>query len=231
MKILHAFADAGAEADTLAHYGDVVRVGINARPNSSSDAIKADVNALPLTDNAQFTLGVFHPPCTKWSTMPDANKNGDAPDLIPLSRKMAAKYCDDWIIENRPNAPLKDPVKLTGHMFGLPIEYERAFETSFPVEQPRRQDKLAEMSPFFYSNRSKEWWVAVKGCSDEYSKEHTAKNTIPAAYLNYLMQHWAKVDDTVNREGYVDRDKYDDYDAEISKCRAQEANATLTEWN
>lgn len=229
MRILHCFADRGVEADTLSNFGDVVRVGIDAKASDTSDAIKADAKELPFRDDVTFDLGVFHPPCTKWSSMPSADRD-NAENLIPLARDIAYCYCDHWIIENKPGAPLDDPVLLDGHMFGLPIEYERGFETSFHVDQPPKQSKLAETSPFFYSNRSREWWAAVKGCRCEYPKQHIAKNTIPAAYLNYLMQHYAKADDTVNREGYVDREKYEDYDREMDTRRAKERNESLEAW-
>jgi len=229
MKILHCFADHGAESDTLSNYGDVIRASIDAHPNDSSIAIQADARNLPFPDSVEFDLGVFHPPCTKWSMMPSADTE-NAPNLIPAARDAAARYCKDYIIENRANAPLNDPVVLTGPMFGLPIEYKRAFETSFKVEQPRKQKQIAETSPFFYSGRSKEWWAAVKGCSMEYKKQHIAKNTIPNQYINYLFQWYAKADTTPNKEGSVNREKYDNYRNEMDEHRAKEANTQLTEY-
>ena len=228
MKILHCFADKGAENPCLSRYGDVYRFSIDVTPNEYSEAVQCDARQLPIQDNVTFDLGVFHPPCTKWSTMPGANKDGKAPNLLPLSREIAHKYCTDWIIENRPNAPLKDPVVLDGHMFNLGIEYERGFETSFPVEQPRKQDTLAETSPFFYSNRSREWWASVKGTDTDFAKQHIAKNTIPAAYLDYLLRHYAQARDETDRKEMVNREKYDNYDKEMDTKRAQETNQSLT---
>lgn len=229
MDILHCFADRGAENPCLSRYGDIYRVGLDPTSNEYSHAIQADAKALPIGPSATFDLGVFHPPCTKWTDMPGADTD-NAPNLIPLSRDVAFEHCDHWIIENKPGAPLNDPVFLDGHMFNLPIEWERAFETSFHVEQPPLQQRLAETSPFFYSNRSHEWWAAVKGSDVSFPKEHLAKNTIPAPYLDYLMQYWAKADDSVNREGYVNRERYDDYNEEMDARRAEEANTQLTEY-
>jgi len=118
LKILHCFADHGTEAEALGRYGDVIRVGIEPRDTNTSTPIKADAHALPFEDET-FDLGLFHPPCTRWSDMPDANKAGDAPNLIPLAREIAAEHCDEWIIENKPQAPLEEPTILTGKMFGL----------------------------------------------------------------------------------------------------------------
>jgi len=228
MQILHCFADRGAENPCLSRYGTVTRVGIDPCSNDYSQALKADARLLPFSQETEFDLGVFHPPCTRWSDMPDSAD--DAPNLIPVARDVAQTYCKHWIIENKPKAPLRNPVVLDGHMFNLGIAWERAFETSFDVEQPRQQDRLTETSPFFYSNRSAEWWASVKGSSVEFPKEHLAKNTIPAAYLDYLLRWYAKADDSVNRDGYVDRDKYDNYDKEMDTRRAKEQNVQLCEF-
>jgi len=158
-RILHCFADHGTEAEVLSAYGDVIRVGHGARDTNQSHPIKADARQLPFGDNVRFDFGLFHPPCTPWSDMPDANKAGDAPNLIPLAREIAEKHCDYWVIENKPRAPLDDPVLLNGDHFGLPIEYERAFETNFPVEEPPRQAALVELS---FSTRVRRTFTAKK---------------------------------------------------------------------
>jgi hypothetical protein len=134
-KILHCFADRGAENPCLSRYGTVVRVGIDVEKNDYSMAIKADAVDLPFKDSTTFNLGVFHPPCTKWSDMPGSDKES-AENLIPLARDIAHKHCKHWIIENKPGAPLNDPTFLTGHMFNLPIEWERAFETRLRLNNP-----------------------------------------------------------------------------------------------
>jgi len=144
------------------------------------------------------------------------------PDLIPLSRNIATQHCDEWIIENKPRESLDAEVTLTGYMFQLGIEYERAFETSYPVEQPPRQDKLAETSPFYYSEWSKGEWASVKGTDKEIaSKAHIAKNTIPSAYLEYLLRYYYRAVDG------EERPDYSEYDKEMDKKRSQEANSAL----
>lgn len=192
--ILHCFADMGVESEPLSAYGQVVRVGINARDTNESHPVKADARSLPVRDGVRFALGVFHPPCTPWSDMPGANKDGNAPNLIPVAREIADQYCDHYIIENKPRAPLRDPVLLKGDMFGLPIEYERVFETSFHVEQPVVHMTFGnECSTYFFSDRSAEWWASVKGVSAEYPKQELAKSGIPAPYIHYLARAWLRV--------------------------------------
>lgn len=201
-SILHCFADMGVESEPLSAYGNVVRIGIDARDTNESEPVKADATALPFKDDVTFDLGVFHPPCTRWSDMPDADKNGDAPNYIPLAREIAEKHCEHYIIENKPQAPLRDPVRLKGDVFGLPIEYDRAFETSFHVEQPViHQTFGTECSTYYYADRSKAWWHSVKGVSGDYPKQQLAKSGIPAPYVHYLCRAWlrATVDDAPAR--------------------------------
>jgi hypothetical protein len=139
-------------------------------------------------------LGVFHPKCTKWSRM--TSINGDPDDhenQIPRARDLADELCHHYIIENQPKAPLDDPVVLNGKMFGLPIHYERAFETSFSVRpQVRERGFRSECSPYFSADRSKDWWASVKGYSGDYTKGHLAKNCVPAVYIHTLVRHFLK---------------------------------------
>lgn len=228
-EILHAFADCGVEAEALAVYGRVTRATIDPRPNPLTKTVQVDLSdpdEVPF-EEGQFDLAVLHPPCTAYSDMPDANKNGDAPELIPEAREIGKRYADHYVVENKPVAPLESPTVLDGRMFGLPIKYERAFETSFPVDQPPRQTTLGktETSPFFYSERSDQWWRAAKGgVRGDYPKEHVAKNSIPLPFIHHLCRAW--LDETGASEGVAD---YSDYDAEMDARRARAVNESLTE--
>jgi hypothetical protein len=220
VKILHAFADHGVESEALATYGDVTRASIDPRPNNASDAVQADATELPFAADT-FDLALFHPPCTAHSDMPSADS--EALDLIPEARAEAERVADEWIVENKPAAPLRDPVVLDGKQFGLPIEYARAFETSFRVPQPPRQQSLAtETSPFFFSERTAAWWRAVKQVRGEYPKDHLAKNCLPAPFVHYLARAW--LDATGRAQGVAD---YQEYDARMDERRAREQNEQL----
>lgn len=220
MKILHAFADHGVESEALATYGDVTRASIDPRPNDASDAVQADATDLPFAPDT-FDLALFHPPCTAYSDMPSAD--GDALDLIPEARAEADRVAEEWVIENKPAAPLRDAVVLDGKQFGLPVEYARAFETSFRVPQPPRQQTLAtETSPFFFSERTAAWWRSVKGVRGEYPKDQLAKNCLPLAYVHYLARAWLAATDRA--EGVAD---YTEYDSRMDERRAREQNEQL----
>jgi len=226
MKILHVFADVGAETPCLDKHGDVYRFSLNIEDNEYSDAVQADARQMPIQDTARFDLGVFHPPCGGVSIMSETGSGSreDWPDLIPTARDIAQQHCDEYIIENKPRDSLNAEVILSGHMFNLGIEYKRGFETSFPVEQPPLQNKLAETSPFFYTEKTAGWWASVKGSSAEFAKSHLAKNTIPAAYLEYLLRHYYEY---ANSEDLPD---YSDYNSEMDTKRAKETNTTLADY-
>jgi hypothetical protein len=230
-SVLHAFADHGVESEALSVYGDVTRATLNPRENEFSDVLKmnlSDPDRLPFHEN-QFDLAVLHPPCTKYSDMPDANKNGEAKDYIPEAREIGKRYAKDYVVENKPKAPLHDPVVFDARIFGLPIKYERAFETSFPVDCPPRNARLAqpaETSSFFYSERTEAWWRAAKGgIRGDYPKEHIAKNSIPLPFIHRLCRAW--MDATEASAGVAD---YSDYDAEMDEKRAREANSALEDF-
>jgi hypothetical protein len=228
--ILHVFADHGVEAEVLTQFGDVTRYTLNPRQHEHSAAVRGDASQptqLPFKEG-EFDLVVAHPPCTAWSDMPDANKNGDAPKLIAEAREIGQRYGAHYVVENKPTAPLHDPTVLEGRMFGLPIRYERAFETSFPVPQPPSMGSLGtETSPFYYSERSHEWWAAAKGYPvGEYPKEHMAKNCIPAPYIRHLVRAW--LTSTAAADGVAD---YSNYDAEMDEQRARAANSSLGDYS
>lgn len=250
-RILHCFADYGTESEVLCGYGDVIRVGIRTRDTNDSTPITADAHLepedgskgwhFPIREDVTFDLGVFHPVCSRWaattsiSGIPDSHEN-----MIPSARTLGEQYCDHYVIENVANAPLKDPTVLDGRMFGLPIKYERAFETTFRVPQPPRHRRFwreegpeenAETSSFFFSERSREWWASVKNYRPgPYPKQHLAKNTIPAPYIHHVCRAWLKVyeDEHGLTEGRVD---YSNYDEKMEIRRRKEQNRQLSQFD
>lgn len=167
-RILHCFADYGTESETLTNFGRVIRVGIDVRDTNESIPIRADAHVakedceqeFPFADNVTFDLGVFHPVCSRWAdTTSISGDPNEHENMIPSARKIGKEYCDHYVVENVPKAPLNDPIVLDGRMFGLPIKYERAFETTFHVPQPPRHKRFwhsdgkqenAETSSFFF---------------------------------------------------------------------------------
>lgn len=244
-RILHCFADQGVESEVLSWYGDVIRVGIETEDHNESEPIVADAHVLdnnkewdvPFREDVTFDLGVFHPVCSKWAATTSISGNPDEhTNMIPSARSIAERYCDHYIIENVPRAPLNDPIVLNGRMFGLPIKYERAFETTFKVPQPPRYQRFwgrgedgdndkAETSSFFFTERTRKWWASVKGYPPrQYSKQHLAKNSIPSPYIHHLCRAWLLVYEESKEINYSD------YDERMEKRRRETANQTLAHY-
>ena len=68
----------------------------------------------------------------------------------------------------------------------------------------------------------------MKGYPPEpYTKQHLAKNTIPAPYIHHIARSWLKVYE--EEEGISkDRVDYSDYDERMERMRRQETNHQLT---
>ena len=248
-RILHCFADYGTESEILSGFGDVIRVSIDPRDTNESQPIKADTHldkdgkdwGFPIKEDVSFDLGLFHPVCSKWAATTSISGDPDSHEnMIPSAREIAEDYCDHYIIENVPKAPLENPTELSGRMFGMPIEYKRAFETSFRVPQPPRERSLltdegssekAETSSFFFSERSKQWWASAKGYTPgPYPKQHIAKNTIPGQFIHYLLRAWIAVYE--QEQGISDgRVDYSNYDDDMELQRREEANQKLSDFN
>lgn len=198
--ILHCFADTGVESEALSAFGQVVRIGVDPTDKNDSEPIKADAHQLPLGDDVRFGLGVFHPPCARWSPLTSISGDPeDHPNLIPLAREIAEKHCEHWIIENVPRAPLNDPVILDGRMFGLPIRQRRAFETSFDVDELPIQTQFTEFRINGPDGGSfdrapaptgKHIWKAIKGYSGDYNRYEVEKAAVPRAYMDHLCCAW-----------------------------------------
>lgn len=229
-KIAHMFADSGVESEYLDEYGTVYRFTLNPRDTNNSIPIKADIRDLPVKDSFEFDLTLSHPPCGFVSPLSDTKggNSDDWPNLIPEAREAAKKHSKYYIIENKSQAKehMDDPVILNGGMFGLPFEYERAFETNFPVKQPPRQRTFGDTrgQPFFSSEHSKAWWSTAKGYTNRYNKNHIAKNAVPRAYLQHIMLNLLEHIDN------EDRPDYSNYDNEMDAKRARAANKPLVDF-
>ena len=206
-RILHLFADTGVEDEVLHTFGEVTRVGIDPEPNPFSTVIQADARDPPVTDG--WDLAIAHPKCQRWSvatpgggTDPKEHEN-----QVPAAREACEQLADHWIIENVPDAPLRDPTVFSGGMFGLPIHYPRAFETSFHVPQPRRVSRWSpDHGPLAEQGKSGNAWVGrnvgwrlAKGYGHDWPARGLKRHAVPAPYLRRLLYWWlAEVEDGVS---------------------------------
>jgi hypothetical protein len=193
--ILHLFADIGVEDEVLCGFGSVTRVGIDPEPNPFSEVIQADARTPPVKDG--FDLAVAHPPCQRWSVATGDSRDRH-PDYLDAARDVSRRLADHWIIENVPQAPLRDPVVFTGGHFGLPIHYPRAFETSFPVQKPTPTQRWRPtVGPLAEQGRTGNAWVGTndgwrlgKGYSHDWPARELKRHGIPAPYIRRLLYWW-----------------------------------------
>lgn len=144
MKMLDLFCSAGGAAmgyhrasdDCGFIFDEIVGVDINPQPHYPFEFIKADVMSLPIEWFKQFDLIHASPPCQGYI---QRNKNLDTshPKLINEVRAMLVASGVPYVIENVEGAPLRDPVRLCGTLFGLPLLRHRLFESSMRLEAPR----------------------------------------------------------------------------------------------
>jgi len=203
-EIVHLYADIGIEDEVLATYGDVVRVGIKPKPNPFSEVVKGDARQPPLSSG--FDLAVAHPPCQRWSVAtPGGGVDPEShPDYIDDARDVCQELAEHWIIENVPQAPLRDPVVLTGRHFAKPVKYARAFETSFSVAPPAGRSSFNPDDGPLGSLRSEgnawvgdtDGWRLSKGYSHDWPGRDLKRHAVPRPYLEHLLYHWlAAVED------------------------------------
>jgi len=197
-RILHLFADTGIEDEVLHTFGQVTRVGIDPEPNPYSTVIQADARDPPVS--GLFDLAVAHPPCQRWSvaTAGGGTDPSEHPDYIQDARDVCQQLAEHYIIENVRDAPLRDPVVLSGGQFGLPIHFPRAFETSFPVDHPEPAHRWSpDVGPLAEQGKSGNAWVGknvgwriAKGYSHDWPARELKRHGIPAAYIRRLLYWW-----------------------------------------
>jgi len=197
-RVLHLFADTGVEDEVLHTFGDVTRVGIDPSPNPFSTAVQGDARDPPVGE--KFDLAVAHPPCQRWSiATPGGGADPlDHPDYIDAARDACERLADHYIIENVPDAPLRSPVRLNGKMFGLPIHYERAFETTFhvPAVSGRVQNRPTAGPLGEQGITGNAWvgtndgWRLAKGYAHDWPARGLKRHAVPAPYLRYLLYWW-----------------------------------------
>ena len=92
----------------------------------------ADALVFPLDDYDAYWAS---PPCqfTSLAAQQWRKAGREYPDLIAPIRERLKATGKPYIIENVPGAPLIDPVRLNGAMFGLRVRRTRLFECSFPM--------------------------------------------------------------------------------------------------
>lgn len=206
VKILDLFCGAGGAA--MGYHrafldAEIVGVDINPQPNYPFTFIQQNAMFMA-TICHQFDLVHASPPCQGYSAM-SACRPGLAdqyPLLIEPLRELLIDAGVEFVIENVVGAPLKNPVTLCGHMFGLELYRHRLFECSFPLYPPEHPPHVLPAS------KAGHWKpgtiMSVAGHVSPIAKAREAMGidwmtrdelgeAIPPAYTEYIGQQFAMV--------------------------------------
>jgi DNA (cytosine-5)-methyltransferase 1 len=115
-----------------------------------------------------------------------SNQN-EYPDLVGVTRAQLKMFDVPWIIENVPNAPLRNDVTLCGSMFGLGVRRHRIFEASFPIRTPPPCDHSVPIVGV-YGNNAGEGIAKARVAMDIpwMTRAFDIVEAIPPAYTEWL---------------------------------------------
>lgn len=142
MKLLDLYCCAGGAAMGYHKAGfEIVGVDINPQRHYPFKFIQADALSI---DPSDFDAIHASPPCQVHSSISKVNGRQEHHiDMIPQTREYLKNSGKPWVMENVPGAPLENPFRLCGTMFGLAtscgaeLRRHRFFETNwFEGETP-----------------------------------------------------------------------------------------------
>lgn len=190
---------------------EVVGVDVEPQPNYPFTFIKSDALLfLQEEDLSDFDAIAASPPCQKFSTISGKHRKNHKNLIKPL-RPLLEKTGLPYVIENVPGAPLVDPVKLCGEMFGLRVVRHRWFEVNWALEQPPHPkhkgrtvgaQRRSRGSKMLYAGDPEAYYFAVYGqtlgpykgslqdwrsaMGIDWMEAHELSQAIPPAYTEWI---------------------------------------------
>lgn len=138
-KCLDLFCCAGGAGEGYKLAGfDVTGVDIVEQPKNPHRFILGDALEYAKKHGHEYDFIHASPPCQAYTKAGKQwRKEGkEYPDLIAETRKVLQELGKPYVIENVPDSPLIDPIKLNGSFFGIKVHRLRLFETNFELPQP-----------------------------------------------------------------------------------------------
>jgi len=139
MKLLDLFCGAGGASAGYALAGfEVTGIDVKHGKRYPFEYIRGDVrDYLDLEFLRQFDVIAASPPCQTHSRtkhLRDAQgKSTSKVDMIPEVRQALIDSERPYVIENVPEAPLINPIKVCGSFFGLKVRRHRSFESNLQL--------------------------------------------------------------------------------------------------
>src|SRR5690348_4900344 len=141
-RLLDAFCGLGGAARGYQQAGwYVIGVDIKPQPDYCGDEfIQGDAIRWMIKNRRRFDAVHASPPCQAHSLLTKGNRArglfDNHIDLIPATRRALERTEKLWVMENVPQAPMRNDLELCGLMFGLRVFRHRVFELhGFTVPQ------------------------------------------------------------------------------------------------
>jgi DNA (cytosine-5)-methyltransferase 1 len=132
MKLLDLYCGGGAAVGYhRAGFEDITGVDIVAQPRYPFRFIQSDSLQFLKEHGSEYDLSHASPPCQGYSQTRFITGDRQYPKHIEELRELLISSGKPYVIENVVGAPLINPVRLTGLMFGLKVYRARLFETNW----------------------------------------------------------------------------------------------------
>lgn len=190
----------------LAGFDEIVGVDLYPMPNYPFELITG-VHAIDYLQEHAHEFDVFHasPPCQAYSWAAKRWKNVPRRDLVSVTREALIATGKPYIIENVIGAPLLNPIRLCGLMFGSLATLEhpkvlkhRLFESNISLVEPPHPKHISGGVPLGYyitvaghggetkaGNYAISKWQDAMGI-DWTTNRHELAEAIPPAYTEYI---------------------------------------------
>lgn len=142
LKCLDLYCSAGGAGEGYKLAGfEVTGVDIVEQSKNPHKFILSDAIEYAERHGHEYDFIHASPPCQAYTKASKQwRKAGkEYPDLIAKTREVLEKLGKPYVIENVPDSPLINPIKLNGSFFGIKVHRPRLFESNFELPQPSFQ--------------------------------------------------------------------------------------------
>ena len=206
MNAVDLFCGAGGVSEGLHRAGvSVIGVDIEEQPRYPFGFYQGDVLDMSIRQLKDADFIWASPPCQAFTAYKRRKNHVKLKEnLIPTVREMLKQSGKPYVIENVGGAPLINPVKLCGSMFGLDVQRHRYFESNFPIGQPKCDH--TKWKPRFApaTNRKNKrktvevgvWRIPLsvqqKAMGIDWMNLRELSQAIPPAYSEYIAKEFLK---------------------------------------
>lgn len=164
-RLLDLFCCAGGAAKGYHDAGfEVIGVDINPQPNYPFEFWQQDALFWIWDLASEFDAIHASPPCQGYTTMNNRHSSS-SPLLIEQTRELLEATGLPYVIENVDGARqhLRDPIRLTGEMFGLRVHRPRLFETNWLCLSPPKVARQADPVAVYGKQDGRRLWTRADG--------------------------------------------------------------------